>query len=227
MPPGLVVYTALFGGYHPGLKPPPAGLGADCVAFTDDPGLSAPGWDVRLVLTRGGLHPRLAAKEFKLLPHVHLASYETSIWVDAGLEIVSPDLPAAAGYMNGVNAVFFPHRHRQSVARELVAHFGLTKYRGLPLAEQVGAYQAEGFPDNLGLLECPCLVRRHNEPAIVALDDAWWAENCRWSYADQLSLPYVLWKLGTPHARFPFDLDHQPWLRWWTWRDDPEPPRDD
>jgi hypothetical protein len=164
----------------------------------------------------------MQAKFFKLNPHECLRDYDVSVWVDASLRVHSPHLVQdLARYVTAEAPVaFFPHRWRTTLADELAAHLPLRKYAGLPIREQVASYFAEGYAEQTPLLECTCIVRRHNDRAVRELDEAWWGENQRWTYADQLSLPYVLWKLGTPYTQLPFNLDEQPWFKWATWRDD-------
>lgn len=215
----VVVYTALFGGYYPAIPPAPD-LGCPAVALTDDPDLAAPGWQVEVAERWVDTDPRMQAKWFKLHPHELFPDHEASIWLDAGWQIVNPNFAReCAAYLKDAPAVFYPHRWRTTVRAELAASTH-PKFAGLPLAEQVESYFAQGFPDERGLLECTSLLRRHHEGEIVALDHAWWAECERWSHADQLSLPFLLWRLATPYAVFPFNLEGQPWFRLCYWRDD-------
>ncbi len=196
------------------------GAPVDCLAFTDRES-HASGWQV-IVAERPEPHPRMQAKFFKLNPHECLADYDLSVWVDASLRIHSPHLVEdLAMYVNDLTPVaFFPHRWRTRLADELAAHLPLRKYAGLPIREQVQSYADQGYRDQVALLECTCIVRRHHDPRVVELDRDWWHECRRWTYADQLSLPFLLWKLGTPYTRLPFNLDEQGWFRWATWRDD-------
>jgi hypothetical protein len=38
------------------------------------------------------------------------------------------------------------------------------------------------------------IVRDMNNKKVTTINKAWWRENLRWTFQDQLSLPYVLWK---------------------------------
>lgn len=213
-----VLYSALYGHYFDRL-PPVYGQGVDCVCFTDDPALDAPGWDVRVV-ERTEATPRLRAKWFKLNPHLALPEYDASIWIDAGWMVRSSRFAREAlGYLDGRPAVFFPHRWHKNIRQELAASTH-PKMRAYPLAEQVNSYLAEGMPEDMPIMECTSLVRRHNDPALVDLANCWWEENLKWSECDQLSLPFVLWKTQAPYGVFPFDLSGQPWFRLVNWRAD-------
>ena len=50
------------------------------------------------------------------------------------------------------------------------------------------------MPRHWGLYETGILVRRHLDPAVVAIDEAWWAALSASCPRDQLSLTPVLWQ---------------------------------
>ena len=59
--------------------------------------------------------------------------------------------------------------------------------------DQYNAYIEDNFPDNSGLFEKTVFIRRNNLE-INNLFDLWWENNLKYSYQDQISYPYVLWK---------------------------------
>ena len=59
---------------------------------------------------------------------------------------------------------------------------------------QMECYRREGFPERHGLVECRVMVFKHTQ-RVIEFGNAWWAEQTRWSSWDQLSLPYLLWKM--------------------------------
>lgn len=216
-----VLYTALYGSYHEDFQPAPF-LGVPAFAFTDRE-RHAPGWQQIIQPLPGQMHPRLQAKLIKLLPHKlpALAGFDVSIWLDASWRIERPQVAFHLAELMGDAALaFFPHRWRTSIVPEAEATKQHAKYRDLPIDAQVNHYYANGFPDTGGLMECTCLVRRHHEPEAVAFDEAWWQENLQWTVCDQLSAPYVAWKLGTDFQWLPYTLDTQGWFRLAAWRAD-------
>jgi hypothetical protein len=60
------------------------------------------------------------------------------------------------------------------------------------MREQLERYIKDGYPDNT-LYECGFFIYKNNDLHCKLLDD-WWEENIKYSYQDQLSLPYLLWK---------------------------------
>ena len=50
------------------------------------------------------------------------------------------------------------------------------------------------YPEKNGLYENNLIIRKHNDPALIALILEWWDMLSRYSKRDQLSLVYLLWK---------------------------------
>jgi hypothetical protein len=202
---GAVVYTALFGGYDE-LPAQPRVPGVPFVCFTDDRRLRAAGWDIRVRRPRHP-HPRMAAKWYKLLAHRALPGVRHAIWIDACVRLCAPrsvDRLLAALGPSGL--ALCRHPDRDNIYDEAEASLTLAKYDGLPIREQVEAYGREGLPDSHGLWAGTVLVRDLSRPEIRRLGRWWMRENLRWTYQDQLSLPYVLWRLDIAPDPLPFPL---------------------
>ena len=52
------------------------------------------------------------------------------------------------------------------------------------------------YPKNNGLWANGVLIRKHNDPDIIKMNEMWWQEIQNGSRRDQLSAPYVAWKCG-------------------------------
>jgi len=214
----VVLYSAMTGGYDT-IKPLPDNLGCDTFLFVEQP-VEAKNWGVRVVVKRN-MHPRMRAKWYKLHPHLCFRSYDASVWIDSSVLVTNPDfVREAVAYLEKEPMVFFPHRWRTRIDEEAEESLKIPKYWGLPLREQVASYYADGYQDQVRLVECTCLIRLHNDERVVAFNEAWWKENETWSYADQLSAPYLLWKMKTPFAYLPFTIAEQKWFQITTWRAD-------
>jgi hypothetical protein len=61
---------------------------------------------------------------------------------------------------------------------------------------QIATYKKEGFPRHYGLYENSILIRNHHDEPTRRLMEEWWVEYLKYSTRDQLSLPYLIWKLG-------------------------------
>lgn len=86
------------------------------------------------------------------------------------------------------------HHCRNSVKDETIACIKQRKDNNTLLLNQYASYIKDGFEDN-GLYENFCLVRKKCDKAVV-LNELWWKEYSKWSCRDQISLPYVFWKLN-------------------------------
>jgi hypothetical protein len=202
---GIAVYTALFGGYDL-LAPAPAVPGVAFVCFTDDPRLHAPGWTMRVRRPRYP-HPRLAAKWYKLLAHRALPRTRYAVWIDACVTLTGPgSVDRLVAPLGVAGVALCRHPDRDNVYDEAVASLTLRKYDGLPIREQVDAYRRAGLPDGHGLWAGTVIARDLARAEIRRLGRWWMQENVRWTYQDQLSLPYVLWRLRIEPAALPIHL---------------------
>jgi hypothetical protein len=231
----VCIYTAAFGGYDALKAAVPQSVPTDFFCFTDGQGISgAKPWIIRHSAARKNLSPRMRAKWFKLHPHVLFPGgalplstawqtaffrwrqrYTHTIWIDASLEVVSPYFAEAVIAQLGQSGLaVFPHPDRDCIFDEAVASTHWAKYEGQPLLEQAQAYRAEGYPAHHGLFAAGILVRSTSAAHLPALDDAWWQENLRWSYQDQLSLPVVWWRAGRRFDVIDANLWTNPWFRY-------------
>ncbi len=155
-------------------------------------------------------NPRLKAKEYKLQPQVYLSQYERSLWVDSGIEIISDSLyEELLPYMH-VPFVLFETPTRHTVAEEVEYCLKHNKTGSERAKEQYEFYRAQGFPDTSGLMKGGFMLRQHNHPIIKKLDDLWWEHNQKFSTRDEVSLPFVIWKLGLvkdlDYCILPYDM---------------------
>ena len=80
--------------------------------------------------------------------------------------------------------------------------------------EQMDRYRSVGYPANNGLFETGIIIRRHNEK-VIAFNNAWFAEMCRYSRRDQMSLNYVLSKFPDIKVNvLQEDVRENKYLRW-------------
>lgn len=206
------IYTAIFGGFDT-LREQPTQPGFDMVCFTDDPTLTSNQWRVVHAKSRGD-RPRMSAKWFKAHPHKALPRHSRTVWVDAGVQIQREDFAATvldASRSSGLSLI--QHPTRDAVRAEALFCLDLPKYQGQPMLEQVDHYRhRKGFPDTSGLW-AGGVMGRDNRRVIRRLSNQWWRENRRWTYQDQLSLPYLLWKFDVQPGAVPFDLLDEEMLR--------------
>jgi hypothetical protein len=204
-----VVYTAIFGNYD--LLKQPASQDVDCeyLCFTDaDMPPRAGAWRIIRVERDPGMHPRIQAKRFKILSHeifpegglntayppgLRNGRVDLSIWVDASISIKADTFVSdMRARLAGGEWAMFVHPDRDCIYEEAELSATLLKYKTLPVIAQVESYRSAVRPHS-GLFACGIIVRR--EPSsrrLAKVQQLWWEENIRWTYQDQLSLPFAL-----------------------------------
>ncbi len=88
----------------------------------------------------------------------------------------------------------FVHPDRDCIYEELLASLPMKKYENRPLQDQIDSYKKQEYPIKNGLMAAGIIVRKTDTKRLKKIDEDWWQENIIWTYQDQLSLPYVLWK---------------------------------
>lgn len=176
------------------------GVTVEWILVTDNPPdlNAAEGWAI-IEEKRPEVHPNLAAKRPKMLPWEY-TTFDNSIWIDASFQVTSEYFAIEAmRYANPIAQ--FVHPWREDAYDEAIESARLPKYHGLPVLEQVEHYKKLGFPENSGLWAAGVIVRQHTN-VIKEFGKTWLEECYKWSFQDQISEPFVLWK----HALYPNSL---------------------
>lgn len=219
----VIFYTALFG-QHTDLKEFDR-KGFQCFCFTDDPELTSNTWTI-IQQPRVGT-PRMDAKWPKMNPDtlgLPLAYGDYTIWVDASIQIT--DIEEMARVCARGDLALFAHPERTNIFEEAGASAVMPKYAGMPLVEQALAYNADGLPTDHRLWAGGVIARRvdhHHKNISFGLK--WYHECRRWSPQDQISLPYVLFKLGIKPTVIEGSIYETPYMKhiWTGPSDDADP----
>jgi hypothetical protein len=132
--------------------------------------------------------PRMAAKIYKILPHLFM-DVKWSVWIDGNIrlnisekELIWMTKPHEIGV--------FKHWERNCIYDE--GEFCKKVGKGNPekIDKQLFDYKKMGYPQKNGLGQCSIIVRKHT-PAIERLNEKWWAHISRYSIRDQISFPVV------------------------------------
>ena len=186
----LVVYTAIFGAYEELIPPKVVGR---FICFTDGSVAPCDGW--KLFQVPGELGPIKEARRFKLQPHRYLLDADCSIWIDANIELLADPETLAGAHLAHRDLALHQHPARCCIYDEARVCAEIGRDSADILEEQARLYRAAGYPADGGLYETGVLLRHHTAE-VARMNDAWWAEVQALSGRDQVSLPYVLWKLG-------------------------------
>ena len=139
--------------------------------------------------------PVMNAKIYKVLSHKYVNA-PFSIFLDGNIFLNVPAPKLVSDMLEDADIALFKHPWRGCIYQEHAHAKGRVPAAWQPMMdEQVANYRREGMPADFGLGECGMLIRRNND-VIAEFNERWWAEICRYTNRDQMSFPYVLWKMG-------------------------------
>lgn len=194
------IYTTVFGAYdtlQPILNAPE---NVDCICFADSH-IEVEGWKTIVVPSgRGGVR---GAKEYKILPHVHLSEYDASLFIDANTLVHGRIEDFVERWCLGYPFVMWRHSGRCDVYDEADAILALYKAEPQIVINQIMKYEQAGLPHETGLVEGGFIWRHHSDAVVSNFMEAWAAETRNGSARDQLSLGFLMWKLQTRPKTFP------------------------
>ncbi len=189
----IVVYTSITGDYDELSDPLFVDDDIDYVCFTNNKSIKSSVWNVEYISdeTLDNMH---LAKHVKFFPDQWVPEYDTSVWVDGKFQIISDLREYIKKYEKTAPMLCFPHFERDCIYDEAAKCITLKKGIKNDIVSQVADYYHEGYPMDNGMYEMGCIVRNHNDPTVKNLMQQWWEHVEKYSYRDQLSFPYLLWK---------------------------------
>lgn len=207
----IVVYTSITGKYDQLNEPLFVDDNITYVCFTDDVDARSNVWNIELINneTEDNVH---LAKHFKLYPNIYFGDYDVSVWVD-GKYIIKNDLRKyIMQYKKDEELLLFPHPERNCIYEEAATCVASSIGDKRDIIRQITAYYTEGYPFDNGLYEGGCIVRWHNSDKVRDLMNKWNDEIRKYSYRDQISLPYVCWKTGVKPDISDLDINDNEFL---------------
>lgn len=191
----MVVYTAIRDGYDDLKEPLVINEKFKYICFTNNKMIKSDIWEIRnpedyMDITEDNLWD----KKLKVLPHRFLPEYETSIWLDASMQIVGELCQYMDRYQKYSDLLFIPHYERECIYEEAAACIILGKGNKQNIIRQINYYFEEKYPFDNGLVCGGFMIRNHNIGYVKKVMEDWWKQICIFSTRDQISLPYVLWK---------------------------------
>ena len=194
----IVVYTCVWGKYDTLLEPFFVNPNIDYIIFTDQEIPKDSVWKKGTIPNDLDVNKMSGVdvnRYFKMLPHRFFKEYDCSIYVDGNIRVVTDMMPIVTDLGDSPIGI---HRYQvdciYNMKDAIIA--GKRAKRAL-VKKQLSNYKKLGFPKKFGAFECNVLVRNHNDNVCQSIMEEWWDEfNKTESKRDQLSLPYVLWKMG-------------------------------
>ena len=192
-----VIYTCLAGDYDRLAQPEAVRRDWDYICFTERDGKDGV-WELRRIPPEIGNDAVTLSRYPKLLPHAVLPDYELSVYMDANIRITGDSFYDAVEALAGSGTVYagLPHPRRDCVWEELRFCYLKGKISTGAAFRHHAFLRRELVPRHWGLYENNVIVRLHNDPAAVALDDLWWKLFLSCSGRDQLTLVPALLKTG-------------------------------
>ncbi|WP_051226642.1 glycosyltransferase domain-containing protein [Butyrivibrio sp. MC2013] len=188
----ITVYTAITGNYDNLNEPLTKDENTDYICFTNSKNITSKTWEI-IYINDDSLSDVKLSKRIKILPHEYFKCDGVCIWVDARIKIVGSVREYVNIYFNG-KLLCFPHRERSCIADETAALIERFPEFKADFIKQAAFYFNDGYPINNGLFENGCLVRNMNDVQTKEIMYHWWSELERFTFRDQLSLPYICWK---------------------------------
>ena len=166
-----------------------------------------------IILGDEHLDNRRRSKRPKLNPHSipEILNYKYMIWIDGSMQIINPFFVNEIMSFMTNGFVVSPHFDNRDCAYG-EATIRPKKYANEPLDEQVAFYRSEKFPEHYGLYECGLSARDMTNEGVKKLGELWHSQNLNWSYQDQVSFPYCLWKTGFLPDTLPKSFRYFDWV---------------
>lgn len=196
----IAVYTSLFGGYDNINEPITKPDNCDFYIITDQNILLAhSAWKKIPTDTFGekfqGFSNKQKNRYTKMFPDILFPEYKYSVYIDANIMPVS-DFTEYIAMIPDEGLAFHNHAYRSCIYDEgRIASFFSFKASSKDVKHQLMEYRNAGMPERFGLLECPVIAREHKKPVCKKIMREWWMEYLKYNTRDQLSLPYVLYRL--------------------------------
>lgn len=130
----------------------------------------------------------------KILAPFIFSEYEYTCYIDGNMQVIG-DWKSFVNSLgeSGVSTYLYPHGadclYEHALAMCIAEVDDIER-----IFKQVDKYSAERMPRNFGLRECGVLFRNNHSLLCRRIMLDWWNEVFNYSYRDQISFPYCLWK---------------------------------
>ena len=185
-----IIYTCITGGYDELTE---IDTIHRAICFTDMD-ITSNTWEVVKIKDE----PKLNRK-IKLCPHLFLPAHTRNVWIDGNAlpKNIDKILEGKTGFW------CMKHPKRKCAYVEGVYCIDIRKDTEENILPQLNKYFSEGFPIDYGLV-CGGFLIRDNSEQNREFAEHWWREIENHSTRDQVSFPYVAWKLNFSYNTMPF-----------------------
>lgn len=192
----IAIYTCITGDYDVVREPLYCNKNIDYILFTNNTRITSQKWKIKVLKDLNDYDNVLLNRYVKMHPHEFLSNYDYSIYIDGSVKICAD----ISSFINKINSKYgialSKHSMRDDCQDELLACQIRKKGNIKRMQLIVKNYYNEGFPKHYGLLEATVIATDLNNILSKKILDNWWKEFYDSKvYRDQISLPYVLWKM--------------------------------
>jgi len=189
----FILYTAIFGKIGRGVHAPEISIpDVDRVCFTDLD-IKSDFYQIKKMNLDSLVSVRRQRWLKVCIPDEIFDNYEYSVYVDCKRESVV-DFEWLLSFMKPTSDfVTRRHKTRDCIYEEGKVCIEKRKDDEAIILKQLDFYHNEGYPFHNGLHYSYILLRRHTKRLKEFLK-LWWEQIEKYSFRDQISLPYVAWK---------------------------------
>jgi len=191
----FVLYTAIFGRMGRGVHAPMVSIpDVDRFCFTDLD-IDDHFYQIKKMNLNHLSPASIRQQRFMkiLIPDEIFDNYEYSVYVDCKRNSTI-DFERLLSFMEPQSDIVTrQHKTRDCVYEEGRVCIEKRKDDEATISKQLDFYRKENYPVHNGLHYSYILLRRHTEK-MKMFSMFWWMQLERYSYRDQISLPYVAWK---------------------------------
>jgi hypothetical protein len=167
--------------------------GIDCFLLTDRPNVAPACWQA-IFIDPEIFGAQRTVRYLKCLGHRLFPEVSQSVYFDASFKLLS-SIDQLLSDHKDVRFAIFRHAQRDDIDAEADACNLMKKDDHSIMQTQIQRYRKQGLPSPSSCYAGGVLIRRLDDPAVKAVNEAWCAEIWAGSVRDQISLPYVLWRL--------------------------------
>lgn len=134
----------------------------------------------------------------KINPHLVLSEYEYSLWIDGNLSVNNEELYRLILNKVQSNILYSGVKHwsRNCVYDEALAIVYTGKDSFSNIVSTIRYLSRCTFPRHYGMAENNVILRKHNDPKVIAMDSMWWNLFTTLSKRDQMTFSYSLESAG-------------------------------
>lgn len=191
-----IVYTILFGDYNL-VEPKYNNNNWDLICFTNK-NIKSKKWNI---IQKHCDDPFKESRKIKIRCDKFL-DFDICLYLDSKFT-VKCNLDDFVNNNLKSNMLLMRHNKRNCLYDEANYCIKLGKGNKNIILNQINNYRKDGFPKNFGLY-APGIMLRKNSPEIINFMKLWYNEVDKYTYRDQISFPYVLWKTPINFDSLPF-----------------------